>query len=87
MKFVPEMIELNIAEQHGLISLIQKRDMANQQMREASKQLEECQKSIIQSRGKEFDSKQEWKLDVSTWQLVQIPKIEMPPVKGIENDI
>jgi len=84
---IPESIDLNVAEQHGILSLITKRDTANQQMQEATRQLRESQQSILESRGKSPDG--DWKLDVSTWKLVKVPPMpeaEMPPVKGKEDE-
>ena len=65
-------IQLNIAEQHGIVALLAKREQLIQEVNQTNQQLEKSQESIISTRG--FKDMDGWKLNTQTWILTKAPK-------------
>lgn len=67
--YKPTIVKLNLAEQQGLVTLIQAREQAIQRVNEIQRRLDDSQKSVIESRQIDPTS-HSWSLDTETWSLV-----------------
>jgi len=73
--------QLNLAEQQGLVTLMNARENAIKQANDFMRRIEEAQMSILQSRGHD-PSAEKWNFDLSTWTYTQ----ELPDLASDEPD-